>query len=143
MRRILYLTLRLVTRYGELLRRRFTRPGLLVLSALLASGVVGVDTDQTLAYQLFAMVFVLVLFAIGEAWFFRSNIHVTRNLPQFATAGETFEYRVTVENRSATDEDGLTLLENIVDPRPSYETFVHGAEPKETWGKGAQKVFGV
>ena len=139
MRRILYLTLRLVTRYGELLRRRFTRPGLLVLSALLASGVVGVDTDQTLAYQLFAMVFVLVLFAIGEAWFFRSNIHVTRNLPQFATAGETFEYRVTVENRSATDEDGLTLLENIVDPRPSYETFVHGLSRKRPGVKGLRK----
>ena len=130
MRRGLYLTLRLVSRYGRLIRRRFTRPGLLALAALLASAVVGVDTNQTVAYQLFAILFVLVLFGMIEAWFFRSNIRVKRILPQFATAGDSFEYRVSIRNESAKTETGLALLENTVDPRPAYEVFLAGLRRK-------------
>ena len=130
MRRGLYLTLRLVSRYGRLIRRRFTRPGLLALAALLASAVVGVDTNQTVAYQLFAILFVLVLFGMIEAWFFRSNIRVKRILPQFATAGDSFEYRVSIHNESAKTETGLALLENTVDPRPAYEVFLAGLRRK-------------
>ena len=45
-------------------QRRFTRAGILVMcSALLAAGL-GVDLDQSLAYQLFSLLFVLMLVAV-------------------------------------------------------------------------------
>ncbi len=126
MRRALYRSLRLVSRYGRLIRRRFTGPGILALGALIATATVGVDTDQTLAYQLFSFLSFLILFAVAQGWSFRPKIRITRKLPPYATAGEAFDYRIELRNDRSTAESGLRLLENLLDPRPSFEEFVHG-----------------
>ena len=123
MSRGLYALLRLVSRYSHFLQRRFTKAGLLVLSALLACGVVGVDTNQTLAYQLFAFLLVLVLLALAQAPGFKPHIQVKRQLPTYATVGERFEYRVRIHNQSRRSEQGLSLIENTADPRPGYDEF--------------------
>lgn len=126
MRHALYTTLRLVSRYGYLLRRRFTNAGLLALTSLVATAVVGVDTNQTLAYQLFAFLFFLVLFAILQSWFFNPKLTIKRTLPPLVTVGESFEYRIELRNEATAKEIDLALLENLIDPRPSFETFCKG-----------------
>ncbi len=126
MRRTLYLLLRLVSRSGRLIRRRFTKPGMLVLGALVATATVGVDTDLTLAYQLFSFLFFVLLFAMIQGWSFRPRITIKRKLPTYATAGETFDYRIELRNHGGTTESGLRLLENLWAPLPSFEQFSHG-----------------
>ena len=115
MRRALYWILRLVSRYGHLIRRRFTKPGMLVLGALIATATVGVDTNQTVAYQLFSFLFFLLLFALVQGWVFKPRIRVKRTLPPYATAGEEFDYRIELRNDSTAPELGLRLLENLRD----------------------------
>jgi len=130
MRRLLYSSLRLVSRYGYLIRRRFTRAGLLVLTALVATGTVGVDTSQTVAYQLFSFLFFLVLVAMVQSWLFRPAIRIERRLPPCATVGEPFRYGIVVENLSGAVQTGLGVLENMVDPRPSYDEFTRALRRK-------------
>ncbi len=142
MHRLLYVVLRLVSRCGFLIQRRFTGSGLLVLAALLATATVGVDTQQTLAYQLFVFLFFLVLCASAQVWFFKAGMELQRSLPPYATVGEAFEYRIELRNRSKRPQIGLRLLENLADPRPDFESFVQALRrPSEA--KGIFKRFSV
>jgi uncharacterized protein (DUF58 family) len=57
-------------------------------------------------------------------------------LPRFATAGEPLAYRVIVENRTGRTRRGLTLLEEVPDPRPSLEEFLgadEGDDAADNW----------
>jgi uncharacterized protein (DUF58 family) len=117
-------------------RRRFTRGGGLALGALGASAVVGLDTNQTVAYQAFTFLLALLLLALAAAFGFRLRFAARRVLPRFGTVGQPVAYRVLVENRTRRPRRGLTLLEELPDPRPSLEEFLladDGDEGADNW----------
>ncbi len=128
-RRLFYRAFRLLSGIQHRMRRRFTPAGLLALGALVASAVVGLDTNQTLAYQAFA--FLAALFAISLAWSarVRPRAEARRVLPRFGSAGAPVAYRVLVRNPTGRPQAGLTVLEDFADPRPSFEEFSHAPEP--------------
>jgi len=104
-------------------QRRFTRAGILVVcSALLAAGL-GVDLDQSLAYQLFSLLFVLLLVALVSAAWFRGRFEIQRTVPRLASAGQELAYSVRVQNLTRKPQPGLTLLEDIADGRLTLEQF--------------------
>lgn len=103
--------------------RRFTSAGYLALGTLVTSGALGVDTNQTLAYQIFTFLFALIAAAMLAALFARPGFQVVRTLPRVITAGQTFDYRVLVKNLGARPADGLALLEDMADPRPAFAAF--------------------
>lgn len=105
-------------------KRRFTRAGLAVLVGLCSVGLLGVDTDDTVAYKLFAPLVCLLGVAVCCSGGFRGRFGVTRRLPRFGTAGHPFSYPVLVRNLSARRQDELTLLENLEDPVPSFEEWL-------------------
>ncbi len=129
LRRYLFHNFRVVFALDRWIRRRFTKAGLLILGGLIAAGVFGIDTKQTFAYQLFSLLLALLLLAIISSWFFRVRFTARRDLPQFATVGETLHYRVQVQNHTRKLQRGLTLRENIKSPLPSFETFLRAKEP--------------
>jgi uncharacterized protein (DUF58 family) len=111
--------------------RRFTPAGFLVLAALGASALVGLDTHRTVAYQVFTFLLAVVLLsAIGSVGF-RPRFRVRRVLPRLSTAGEPVSYRILVANEGGTPQRGLVLTEDLADPRPSFEEFVRAREPGE------------
>src|SRR5688572_27305805 len=73
-------------------RRRFTPAGFLVLWGVAISGVVGLDTNFTIAYQLFW--FLLCLLGVSVLWgiFSRARFSVTRQLPRFGTVDAPLSY---------------------------------------------------
>ena len=79
---------------------RLTGPGRLVLGGIFASAVVGLDTEQTLAYQAFT--FLTSIFLISMVWakLSRPRARAHRILPRFGTVGEPLEYRVLLQNDS-------------------------------------------
>ncbi len=121
--RILYRLYRLYSglRYRAL--RRFTRAGLAVLGGLMVVGLTGLDPDLSASYQAFSLLLCLVLVAVSLNWSFRAHFSATRLLPPFGTAGAPFSYRVLVRNLAAETQSGLTLLENLADPRPSFQDW--------------------
>jgi len=105
------------------IRRRFTPPGLTMLGALVTAMMVGLDTDNTVTYQAFALLLSWLLVAVAFSWFFRARFSATRLLPRFGTAGCPFSYRVVVKNLTPKNQGGLTLLENLADSRPSFQDW--------------------
>jgi uncharacterized protein (DUF58 family) len=121
--RLLYLLYRVFSwsRYWAV--RRLTRPGLAVAGALIVTGLMGFDTENSVAYQAFMLLLALLMVAFLFSWFFKLRVTVERSLPRFGTAGRPFNYRVLVKNLTPKTQTGLTLLENLADPRPSFQDW--------------------
>jgi uncharacterized protein (DUF58 family) len=130
--RTLYRLYRILSWLRYRLSRRFTRTGLGVLGGLMVAAMTGVDTENTVAYQAFTLLLVLLLVAVLFCFFFKARFDATRLLPKFGTAGTAFSYRVELRNRGSKKQGGLTLLENLVDPRPSFREWraVQAADEK-------------
>lgn len=131
MSRFFYLSFRLFYFVNRWITRRFTKAGLLVLGGLLASAVVGIDTKQTVAYQIFTLLLSVVVIAIAWSLFFRVKFEVSRMLPRFATVNEKLIYRIEIQNTAPKYQAGLSLMENLDAPRPTYNEFLNIPEPGE------------
>src|SRR5438270_6642875 len=120
MYRLIYRCYRLWSGARYRLGRRFTTAGLLIFWGAIAAGIMGLDTENTVAYQAFSVLAFLVLFAFFSSWIFKIKFSAHRNLPRFGTVGLPMRYSVTVKNLSSRPQAGLTLLEELSDPRPGY-----------------------
>ncbi|MDB6108598.1 MAG: conserved repeat protein, partial [Pedosphaera sp.] len=118
--RVLYRLYRVFSSSWYWLPRRFAPAGLAVLGGLIVAAIVGTDTENTVAYQGFALLLFLLLVAIGFSWRFRLRFSATRWLPRFGTVGQPLSYRISVKNLTGQTQAGLTLLENLADTRPSF-----------------------
>jgi uncharacterized protein (DUF58 family) len=109
------------TRYRA--RRRLTRAGWMVVVGLIATTLMGSDTENTVVYQALPILLFMLLSAAAFSFFFRARFLATRLLPRFGTVGQPFHYRVTVKNLTGKTQSDLTLLEDMADPRPSYREW--------------------
>ena len=105
-------------------RRRFTLAGLCVVVGFFVAGAVGSDIENTVTYQSFSLLLALLLLALASSLFFRARFSATRFLPRLGTAGQPLRYRVNVKNLTAKLQDGLTLIEELPDPRPAFEEWL-------------------
>jgi uncharacterized protein (DUF58 family) len=104
-------------------QRKFTRAGLAVLGGVMLGGLMGIDTENTVAYQGFTLLVCLLTISLVFSWLFRAKFGAARRLPRFGTAGQGFEYRIVVQNLSPALQGGLTVLENLVNPEPTYQDW--------------------
>ena len=105
-------------------RRRFTLPGLCVAGGLMVAGAVGADIENTVTYQSFTLLLALLLLAFAGSFFFRAKFSAVRLLPRCGTAGQPLPYQVRVKNLTAQTQAGLTLLEDLADPRPPFAEWL-------------------
>ena len=105
-------------------RRRFTPAGQALVVALMVAGALGVDIENSQTYQSFALLLALLLLAFNCSFWFRGRFSATRTLPRVGTAGQPLPYRVQVKNLTANNQTGLTLLENLADPRPTFDDWL-------------------
>ena len=113
----------LVAAMQRVIGRRLTRAGMLVGSAMIATAALGVDTNQTVAYRIFALAAALILVSATGVLLQRGRYTIDRRLPRVVTAGEPFSYRVTVVNLANAPRDGLALIDDLADPRPALAEF--------------------
>ena len=130
-KRLIYLSFRIFHQAKSWIMRRFTTAGFLVLIGLVASAVVGLDTHQTLAYQIFTFLLALILVSIVCGLVFRVRLTAHRKLPKFGTMDETLSYRILIENRTQRRQRGLTFKEDLEEAWPSFEEFMKIREPDE------------
>ncbi|MGK7889488.1 MAG: DUF58 domain-containing protein, partial [Leptolyngbyaceae cyanobacterium] len=95
-----------------------TPSGWLALSCLVITAVAGIDTHQTLAYQIFTFLLVVMAIALVYSFTFRGRFGIQRTLPPFASVGMAVSYRVVVHNYSGRFQRGLWLMEEIDTPLP-------------------------
>lgn len=123
MTRVVYRFYRLGSTLRYRLSRRVTPAGWLVAAGLVVTGLVGVDLEQSVASQTFAVLLCLSAVAMLSAWLFQGRFAVQRRLPRFASVGEPFAYRVTVRDQKGRPWHELELMEDLADPRPTREQF--------------------
>ena len=129
--RTLYRSYKLYHRLQSWVGLRFTRPGLLVLTGLVISALYGLDTNRTLAYQVFSLFFAVSMVSLFWGLLPRIGMSGRRDLPRFATAGQPLNYRLKIFNRTNRLQKGFSVREEPGDICPSYETFTGSAAPGE------------
>ena len=112
-------------------RRRFTKGGWLVFFSIIATGMMGVDTNLSLAYQAFVFLSFLFIAALAGTQFSRTRVAAERVLPRFGSVGQPVSYRVTLTNQTAKPQRGLSVTEDLADPRPTLAQFISTPEPGE------------
>jgi uncharacterized protein (DUF58 family) len=122
--RLLYRFYRISSSVRYWAQRRFTRPGLAVVAGLIIAAMMGPDTENTAAYQAFALLSALLLVAMIFASSFRARFSAQRILPRFGTVGAPLLYTVLLRNLSSKPQSGLTLLDSLDDVRPTFETWL-------------------
>lgn len=142
MRRRLHRSFRAVAGLQHRLGRRLTPAGQLVGAGLLAAIVVGPNTRLTVAYQAVAFTAGLLLVALAGVVRRPPALLVHRRLPRFVTVGEPATYPVTVVNPGSRPVTGVALLEDLADPRPSFETFISTPDPGEAKRNRFDRVVG-
>ena len=113
----------LVAASQRLIERRLTRAGMLVGSVLIGTAALGIDTNLTVAYRIFAFTAALLVVGWAATLLQRGRFSAERHLPRVVTAGEPFSYRVTLNNLAAAPRDGLALIDDLADPRPPLAEF--------------------
>lgn len=122
---------------------RVTKPGVYVIGAAVASAIAGIDTKQTVAFQIFTFLFFTLLFSAIFSLFFRCRFTCSRTLPRFGSAGDPLSYTVRVRNESAKIQKGLFLIENFEPYCPTIEEFIHVPEPGEESRNAFDRYMGV
>jgi uncharacterized protein (DUF58 family) len=111
---------------GYWARRRFTLAGWTVLLGLGLTALMGPDTENNVAYQGFAFLLCLIAAAMISTWFYRGRFAAKRVTPKFGTVGSPIPYRIQVKNLSKKIQSGISLLEDLEDPRPSFPEWHAG-----------------
>jgi len=130
MRRFHYALLRSVTSFDRFVRERLTGAGKLAAISGFMAAIVGLDTHQSLASQVFALLAGLLALSAAMSLLFRARVEVRRGLPRFATAGEELSYRISVRNAGKRPLADIEVRERFSDARPSFAEFQRGRDPQ-------------
>ncbi|HLO87342.1 MAG TPA: DUF58 domain-containing protein [Nostocaceae cyanobacterium] len=123
MQRFLYSLLRFISSIQYKLKRRITPSGFAVLTCLFFSAILGLDTNQSVTYQIFTFLLSIVIISLIYSIFSRYRFTGNRFLPKFGTVGIKLKYRIFIYNKTNKIQTGLKLVENFADPRPSFSEF--------------------
>jgi hypothetical protein len=88
------------------------------------AAVFGINVQQTMIFQIFAIVVMLLVVSFVLSLRLRAQVRVRRYLPDTCVAGTTLRYRVDCVNDSEKTIQGLSYAESVPMTLPSYKTFV-------------------
>lgn len=133
LKRLLYFHFRRLYELRNRFEKRVTGGGLLVLGGLVVSAALGIDTNRTMAYQIFTFLLSLFLVSVIGSLFFRAPpLTVRRILPRFGMAGKPLMYHLVIQNHSTREQKGLYVQEELDNPCPSLDEFLRIPEPFES-----------
>ncbi len=110
---------RKVYRFDNWMRRHLTFTGHFVVTFAIAAAVFGVNIRQSTTYQLFMLLFVLLVFSLLNSVFNRLKVTLTRQLPRYGMVGEPLRYSVTLTNLTPRTYDRLALCEELAETLPN------------------------
>jgi uncharacterized protein (DUF58 family) len=140
--RLLLFNFRLVYGLSRWMRKRFTPLGSLLIGGLIAAGIFGANTRQTLAYQIFALIAAALLLSTLTGFRFRRRLAVDRRLPRLGTVGQELTYELVVTNSGPGVEPGLTLTDRLEETFPTYDEFRRVDDPEDRRRNWFDRIVG-
>jgi len=122
-KKILFRNFRWVYVVSGWLRLHLTTAGLVVMGAMTAGGVFGLDTRRTYAYQIFTLALALLLIALLLSRFFKISLQITRHLPRYGTLGEPLFYTIELRNLTQKLQLGLEIRDEFQQHLPTFLEF--------------------
>jgi uncharacterized protein (DUF58 family) len=113
-----------IYRFDRALRRKLTPAGWLLAALAVAGAVFGLNTRESLIYQVFGLAAGLLTVAILASLRFNVRANITRTLPQVATVGAPFEYTITIANLGDRAHEPVIVEESLDGRRPTAREFV-------------------
>ena len=139
---LLYPFYRLGERFSQGVRCRITEAGWFFIATTFVLGLAGMDTNYSLHYQIFSILFAILVLALAVLFMQRRpKLLVQRTCPRFATAGVELRYTVQIRNESNRALHDVRLREWLPDALPSKAEFVHRIEPGERRRNLFDRVF--
>ncbi|MDP6026385.1 MAG: DUF58 domain-containing protein [Pseudomonadales bacterium] len=123
-------------------KRTGTDRGRLVQTGAVICAVLGLNTDTSLVYQLFSLLFCLVVISRLTLRIHRPSVEIRRHLPRYATANQSFEYQIAVTNTGSSVESDLTIADNPTIRPPDREQFSREKEPGEDTRNAYDRFIG-
>jgi uncharacterized protein (DUF58 family) len=112
--------------------RRFRPAGVGLVALLLLAGGLGIGHPKIPVYQVFSLTLGMAVLAVPWAFVRRASIQAERELPRYATAGETLRYSIRVTHTGSFPLRRAWLAETPADPRPGLAEFFQRREPGES-----------
>ncbi|MGI9333050.1 MAG: DUF58 domain-containing protein [Gammaproteobacteria bacterium] len=131
LRKALYHNFLAVRRADAFVKRRFTATGRMLLGAVLAGTIFGINTRATLSWQLATMALALLGLAFVLSLRFKPAISLTRSAPRLAAVGETLHYTVEARNAGRRAQRGLEVAERTGGRRLDFNTFAKSRDPRD------------
>jgi uncharacterized protein (DUF58 family) len=129
LRKLLFANFKLVYRFSQWMRQRFTSTGTLILLITPVAGVFGFDTRNTLSFQIFSITSLLLITAMFFSLFFRGRFSITRKLPEYGSVGIPLNYSCVIRNENKTSKRGLVLIDELKNQFPSLDHFSKTKDP--------------
>ena len=142
MGRLFYRNFILVHRIGHWIRQRFTPAGMLLLSGLVASATFGLDTRQTLAYQICTLSGSLLLTALIATIFLRSRYELNRSLPDYGTLGQKLEYVLSIRNSGTHAQQDALFFDELDTAYPDYLEFRNTRDSNDRYRNIIDRMIG-
>ncbi len=115
----------------HLIFQRLRPAGIGLGCVFLVAGCLSLGHQKISAYLLFTFSFGMCIVSLPWIFLRRAQLEAKRELPRFATAGETVHYPISVRNLGKGRLKRAWLLDTPPDPRPSFEDFHFLKEPGE------------
>ena len=112
-------------------KRRPTERGQLILTGALLTAALGMNTESSFVYQLFALLLCIGIASRVTLRMARPNVGVRRMLPRYATAEQTFHYRIRISNLGGEPEYDLVLADQPTIRLPDRQQYRTEREPFE------------
>ena len=128
-RRLLFANFKLLYRFSQRVRQRFTSCGMLILMVIPIAGVFGFDTRSTLSFQIFSVTLIFLITSMTYTLFFRGRYSIERSLPDYGTVGAPLYYACTVRNNNGKSKKGLILIDELKNHYPDVEEFSRVQDP--------------
>lgn len=109
--------------------RKTSERGQLILAGTLVCAALGIDTDLTLVYQLFALLLSLSIVSRLSLRLNKPSVTPLRLLPTYATVGESFEYQIRVSNVGDHIERDIRIIDCPKVIQPDLVQFHQEKEP--------------
>ncbi len=130
-RRLIYPGYARLTSASRKASRRTSERGGFIRNGAVFSAVIGIDTNLTLAYQLFALLLCMIILSRIALRYQKPQVSLRRRLPRYATVGELFDYQISIANLGDQIEKDLRIVDNPRVITPDYEQFRREREPFE------------
>lgn len=129
MRKLLYRNFRQIYAVSNWFSNRMTPMGGLIFGSMIASGIFGVDTRQSLSFQVFSFTSALLVLSLAAIFTFRGKFRIRRRLPEYASVGKKVSYRVYVDNLGGKLQKDLVLYDELDFTFPGYQEFLTANDP--------------